>query len=224
MAEAQGRPPYLGTLQAEDRNTTLYYSCPYDDRGNIECDFSEARLEPTYTADEIEAEVAQMMTEMPPDREICEAYETMRPLMADPEDPLIQGSDKGVLANDLSLVDRLLGICETGDRRDVDDYVETFAEDMRTTCSLRAMLWEATFAPGDAGVWFVDRSPPGGCGVIDAHRWTLDGDDWSLTWHRIVTNRDAGPGCQALEDGFVEYRPEPRQHALECRIVEMGRG
>lgn len=221
-AGAQERPPYLGTLQAEDRNTALFYSCPYDVNGNIECDFSEARLEPAYTADEIEAESARMLAEMPPDREMCEVYETMRPLMANPDDPLIQGTDEGVLAKNLSLVDRLLGICETGDRGDVDDYVEAFAEDMRTTCSLRATLWEATFTPGGAGVWFVNRSPPGGCGVVDAHRWTQEDDAWILTWNRIVTNRDAGPGCQALEDGVVQYRPGPRQHAIECRIVEMG--
>ena len=134
LAEAQERPPYLGELQAEDRNTTLYYSCPYDDRGNIECDFSEARLEPTYTADEIEAEVAQMMTEMPPDREMCEVYETMRPLMADPEVPLIQDSDKGVLANDLSLIDPSWASAKRA-TEGMSDYVETFAD--RTTCSQR---------------------------------------------------------------------------------------
>jgi hypothetical protein len=134
----------------------------------------------------------------------------------------------------LANVDKPADLSFEGGECDVDQGGETMVCEFQQvfltasnlaplTCFITTNRYDRTFHNQPGPRWVSREGPAGVCGTIDVTTLRNDGGvRWTMATERIVTDRDAAPECQGVDERPETLSWQNIRRPLPCTFVQPG--
>jgi hypothetical protein len=206
----------------------LDFECSEISTGRIECNFVQVLLRTKSTQEEFEASLASIpdiLKEMESDTDFCDfilAYDRVAKgetlddqEMAEKVRNALEEQLKSGLKDERSLEkvdlieEALIEICENPSTETARNFLEASHNIESDVCEAMFNRYTQQFVQVSEGLWVVESTPSGECGIINTSRFTAD-PKYPMLWNyeasKIITNKSGGEiiPCSGLDE-----RPQP---------------
>jgi hypothetical protein len=229
IATAQDYPPYRGTLVGANDGDLLDFECSEINSDRIECSFVQVLLRTKSTQEEFEdslASISDILKEMKTEVELCEffvAYDKVvngeiiqDPVMAEKIQRAIEERAKSNLKDQRSLekVDlidgALLALCKNPSTETARDFLAVSHDIEADVCEPLFNRYSQQFVRVSPGLWVVESSPSGECGIVNTSRFLADPKYptlWNYEASKVITNKAGGEviPCRGLDETPQPY-------------------
>ena len=242
--QAEEYPPTRGTLVGKMDGDLLDYECSSVSADRISCSFVQVLLSSKSSEADLEnslAEAQALLDELGKDKEFCDfldAYYKMlngeqvedaelrskvAPALEEREK---KGAENPELQKDSEVVMlSVLDVCRKPTIENVRAFIVATHKIDSQTCQPLFNRYTQEFVRVDKGLWVVESSPSGECGIVNTSRF-LEDPKYETLWNyeasKIITNKSGGNliQCKDLNELPQPYNWNEGPVLKNCKYVD----
>jgi hypothetical protein len=240
FANAAVGQPSFGSLIGSVEGDPMHYECTsVDASGKIRCDFVQVLLSNNEGPEELESALATIpeiiadadgsllamckdyLVDMKEAVEKFERGETLDDGTSPPKDP----EDLDGLRSMLAVLD---ATCTDRTSETIEALLRFLHEREAITCRPTINKFNQTFVEISEGLWVVESSPTGACGIIQTSRFKLPegapASLWEYTSQKVITNKAGviagGLHCSMLDETPILYTWKSGSQRINCMYID----